>query len=156
MEEPVVALEWQGREFEFTPKSPTWYWSIGILSVGAAVAAFIVGNFLFSIILLLAGFTTALLGSRQPALHTFRITNRGIHVGEQLFKYDNIASFAIEEQEPKKLLFRLKQGIVATMTVPLAGADHRAVRTELKNRNVEEVDDLDSTVARLSDWMGIG
>lgn len=156
MEPPVVVLEWKGQEFEFNPKSPTWYWTIGILSVGSSIAAFIVQNFLFGIILLLAGATVSLLGSRRPALHHFKITNRGIHVGEQVFLYDNIKQFAIEETEPKKLLFELHQGLVKVMTIPLAGVDHRALRTEFKNRNIEEVEHLNTAVARLSDWMGIG
>lgn len=155
MEKPVVILTWQGQEGEFTPKSPNWYWTVGILSVGSAIAAFIVDNFLFGIILLLAGFTTALLGSRHPALHTFRMTDRGVHVGEQLFSYDNIMHFAIEEHEPKKLLFELKAGIVKVITIPLESTDHRAVRQEFKNRNIEEVEHLNTFSARLSDWMGL-
>ncbi len=156
MEPPIVAAEWKGQEFEFAPKSSTWYWTVGVLSVGSAIAALIAQNFLFAVILLLAGATVSLLGSRRPTMHLFRVTNRGIHVGEQLFLYANIIRFAIHEAEPKKLLFELKSGVVRVMTIPLAGADHRAVRTELKNRNIEEVESLDTFVARFSDWMGIG
>ncbi len=155
MEQPVVAVEWHGEESEFKPKSSSWYWTLGILSVGSAIAAFIIDNFLFGIILILAGFTTALVGSRHPAMHHFRLTNRGIHVGEQLFRWDNIMHFAIEEQEPKKLLFELKQGVVKVMTIPLANVDYRKVRMELKNRNLEEVEHLNTFAARLSDWMGL-
>lgn len=156
MEPPTVAVEWKGQEFEFSPKSPTWYWTIGIVSVGSAIAALIADNFLFAIILVLAGMTVSLLGSRRPAEHHFRITDRGIHVGDQLFRYDNIVHFAVEETEPKKLLFELRHGLVKVMTVPLANADHRAVRQELKNRNIEEIEHLNTFVARFSDWMGIG
>lgn len=160
MEEPLVAAEWKAKEFEFVPKTSTWYWSIGILSVGSAVAAFIVGNILFGIILLLAGGTVSLIGSRRPALHHFRITDRGIHVGDQIFKYDNISRFAMDdhlkEGVPEKLHFELKQGIVKVITIPLEGADFRKVRTELKNRNIEETEDLDTLTARVADWMGIG
>ncbi len=156
MEKPVVHLQWQGQEFEFTPKSSAWYWTLGILAVGSATAAVIVGNILFAIILILAGATTALLGSRRPATHVFRITDRGIHVGEQLFRYENISRFAIDEGEPKKFLFELKQGLVKVMTVPLDGVDHRALRMELKNHNIEETEHLHSFVSHLSDWMGLG
>lgn len=160
MEEPTVHVEWKAREFEFAPKTPTWYWTIGILSVGSAIAAFIVGNILFGIILILAGLTVSLLGSRRPALHHFRITNRGIHVGEQLFKYENILRFAMDDPKgggnPTELHFELKQGLVKVITIPLAGADFQRVRMELKNQNLDETEDLDTFVARFSDWMGIG
>lgn len=161
MEAPAVYVEWKGQEFEFVPKSETWYITIGILSVGSAAAAFIVGNILFGIILLLAGLTVSLLGSRRPTTHTFKVTNRGIHVGEQVFLFDSIGSFAIDDHTQQgtsatKLHFSLKQGLVRVMTVPLAGADFRAIRTALKNHDVDEVENLDSGVARLADWMGIG
>lgn len=156
MEPPTIAVEWKGQEFEFVPKSSTWYWTVGILSVGSAIAALIADNFLFAVILLLAGGTVSLLGSRRPAMHSFRISNRGIHVGEQVFPYDNISRFAIHEAEPKKLLFELKQAVVKVMTIPLDGVDHRAVRTELKNHGIDEAETLDTLTARFSDWMGIG
>ncbi len=160
MEEPVVYAEWKAREFEFTPKTPTWYWSIGILSVGSAIAAFIVGNILFGIILLLAGMTVSLLGSRHPAIHHFKVSNRGVHVSDQVFKYANITRFSMDDHlkdgVPEKLHFELKEGLVKVITIPLDGADFRAVRTGLKNHNIDETDHLDTLTARVSDWMGIG
>jgi hypothetical protein len=160
MEEPTILIDWKGQEFEFSPKSPTWYWTIGILSIGSATAAFIIGNILFGIILLLAGITVSLLGSRKPAMHHFKITNRGIYVGDQVFKYDTISRFAMDDHlgngVPEKLYFELKVGIVKVMTIPLAGVDYRKVRMELKNHNIEEAEHLDSFNARVSDWMGIG
>lgn len=160
MEAPAVYVEWKGQEFEFVPKSATWYWTIGILSFGCAAAAFIVGNFLFGIILLLAGGTISLLGSRRPMMHVFKISDRGIHVGDQLFRYENIQHFAIDDHHtsgaPTKLHFGLHQGIVKVMTIPLTGVDFRSVRSALKNHSIDEVETLDSAVARLSDWIGIG
>lgn len=160
MEAPQVYIEWKAEEFEFDPKSTTWYWTIGILSVGSAAAAFIIGNILFGIILILAGITVSLLGSRHPATHHFKITERGIHVGEQLFRYDNIEKFAIDDHHesgsPTKLHFSLHQGIVKVMTVPLVGVDFRTVRTSLKNHNIDESESLDSLNARVADWLGIG
>ncbi|MEN9390503.1 MAG: hypothetical protein RLZZ283_603 [Candidatus Parcubacteria bacterium] len=164
MEKPAVLLEWQGKEYEFVQKPDSWYYTVGIICVGGAIAAFIVGNILFGIVIILAGFTTALLASRKPAVHTFRITDRGIAVGDQLFRYDNIKSFAMDDNHeqgaqssnPDKLLFELKRGVVTIMTIPLASVDHRKVRTELKNHNVEEVEHLNSLTARVSDWIGVG
>mgnify|MGYP003393782802 CR=1 FL=1 len=164
MEKPLVLVEWQGREYEFVQKSDSWYYTVGIISIGGAVAACIAGNILFGIIIILAGFTTALLASRKPMTHTFRITDRGISVGDQLFRYDNIKSFAMDDKhepgsgsgDPDKLLFELKRGVVNIMTIPLGSVDHRKVRTELKNHNVEEVEHLNSLTARVADWIGVG
>ncbi len=160
MQAPTAYIEWSGQEFEFVSKSPVWYWSTGILSVGSAAAAFIVGNILFGIILLLAGITVSLFGSRRPALHTFKITERGIHVSEQLFAYENIANFAIDDHHesgaPTMLRFTLRKGLVDVMTVPIGNADFRTIRTALKNHNIDEVESLNSLTARVADWIGIG
>ncbi|MBU6310755.1 hypothetical protein KGO06_02355 [Patescibacteria group bacterium] len=160
MEQPVVYTSWQDTETEFVHKTSTWYWSIGILSIGSATAAFIIGNFLFGIILLLAGGTVTLAGSRRPALHLFKITDRGIHVGDQVFEFPAIANFAIDDHTtggtPTMLQFSLNKGLVKVVTVPLRRADFRAVRTALKNHNIEEVESLNSFSARLADWIGIG
>lgn len=150
-----MVVTWRGVESEFVPKSPSWYWTIGILSVGSAIAAFIASNFLFGIILLLSGFTVALLGSRHPAMHSFALTDRGVRVNDQTFAYENIIHFAIDEHEPKKLLFELKEGVLKVITIPLDGVDHRTVRTEFKNRNIEEVPHLNTVAARLADWLGL-
>lgn len=160
MEAPTVYVAWEGREFEFVPKSPVWYWSIGILSVGSAVAALIVGNILFAVILVLAGISVSLAGSRRPATHAFKITDRGVQIGDQVFEYNNITRFAMDDHEkdgvPDVLHFELKTGIVKVMTIPLTGADFRAVRTALKNKNLDEVETLNTVSARLADWIGIG
>jgi hypothetical protein len=160
MEAPTAYIEWKGQEFEFDPKSTTWYWCVGILSVGSATASFIVGNILFGIILLLAGITVSLLGSRRPVIHAFKITERGIHVGDQVFRYENIESFAIDDHHesgtPTTLHFSLRQGLVKVMTIPITGVDFRTIRTALKNHDIEEVANLDSLNARVADWLGIG
>lgn len=160
MEAPTVYVEWSGLEFEFVPKSSVWYASVGIVSVGSAIAAFIAGNVLFGIILLLAGGTVSLVGSRRPATHIFKITSRGIHVGEQVFAYTNIVNFAIDDHHrsgaPTTLRFTLRQGLVQVLSVPLGQVDFRTVRTALKNQNVEEVEHLDTFTARVTDWLGIG
>lgn len=160
MEQPVVYTSWQDTETEFVSKSLTWYWSVGILSVGSALAAFIVGNLLFGIILLLAGATIVLSGSRRPALHLFKISDRGIHVSDQLFEYTTIESFAIDDHvqtsTPTMLQFALNKGFVKVVTLPIRRADFRTIRTALKNHNVEEVESLNSFSARVADWIGIG
>ena len=130
-------------------------WYERYVAPGSLLAGFIADNFLFGIIIILAGAATALVGSRHPATHTFKISNRGIHIGDQIYQFENIVRFAIEEDHPRKLLFELKQGFVNIMTVPADAVDHQKIRTELKNKNIDEVEHLNSVSARLSDWMGL-
>ncbi len=155
MEQPRVILEWRAVESEYSPKSPNWYWTITIISVGSALAALLASNILAALIAVIGGFTVALLGSRRPAQHLFKISTRGIHVSNVLYSYSNIESFAIDDPDGSKLYFKLRVAYVNVITIPLSNVDHEAVRTALKDHSVAEVEHLNSFTATLTDWIGL-
>ncbi|MBI3573577.1 hypothetical protein HY090_00825, partial [Candidatus Kaiserbacteria bacterium] len=93
--ESRVIVSWQAKEYDFTPKERSWYWAVGIIAAGAAIAAGIVGDYLFSVIAVLAGFSVMLLGSKRPKRHTYSLTERGFMIGEKLIPYRDMERFAI-------------------------------------------------------------
>ena len=151
-DEPVIS--WKMHEYEFRPKTKNWYWVVGIVAGGISVAAFILGNILFGIIVLLAGFSVMLVGSRRPEEQTYSLTKRGVRVGNTLFLYEKIQRFSMVDDEPRSLSLEVLS-ILGTLTIPLGSADHRRVRTELKNRNIEEVESLDTFTNRVIDSIGL-
>ncbi len=153
MEERVYA-SWQAKEYDFQPKERPWYWAVGIVAGGIAVAAFILKDYLFSVIAILGGFTVMLLGSRKPHRHTYRLTERGFRIGERLIPYKSITRFAIRDEEPRELVIETTT-LMGTVTVPFGDGDHRAVAMELKNNNIEEVESLGSFVDHVASGMGL-
>lgn len=145
---------WQAQEFSYSEKDSTWYWTRGIIAAAAAVASVIFANYLFALICILAGFSVMLMGSRKPRRLTFSVNERDIVVGKEKVPYDQIRRFAIKEDEPRELTLEL-DNLVGVMHLPLADADHREIRRQLKNQNIDEVEDLDTFVTRFSRWMGL-
>lgn len=153
MEERVY-VSWQAKEYDFQPKERPWYWAVGIIAGAVAIAAFILGDYLFSLIAILGGFTVMLLGSKKPRRHTYRLTERGFKIGERLIPYKSMVRFAIREDEPRELVIE-STTLLGTFVVPLGDTDHRAIVMELKNNNVEEVESLGTFVDRVASGMGL-
>ena len=147
-------LSWQVRDERAYVKNSSWYWTIGIVGGGVAIASFIIGNLLFGILTVIAVFAIMLAGSRPGTTHTCSISETGVHVGGNFFPFSSIAQFAIREDEPKRLILKTS-GFMGTVSLSLEGVDFRAVRQELKNHNIEEVDTLESLGERLADMIGM-
>ncbi|MFA5877431.1 MAG: hypothetical protein WC880_03655 [Candidatus Paceibacterota bacterium] len=152
--ENKILVSWQAREYEFRPKERQWYWTVGIVAVGVAIASFILSDYLFSLIALIGGFTVMLIGSRKPPRHKYTLTERGFLVGTHLIPYDHMKRFSIQENEPRHLSIETKR-LTGTISAPLGDTDHRFIRTELKNRNIEEVEALDSFIDSVAGGMGL-
>lgn len=149
-----VILRWQAHEFEHSPKEKQWYWAVGIIAVGSAVAAFLLQNYLFGIIAIIGGFTVMLVGSTRPTQHTYTLTENGFMVGKDLIPYNKISRFAISEEEPRHLTIETMT-LVGVIKAPLENIDYRAIRTELKNFGINEEDKLDQFVEGFARRIGL-
>lgn len=152
MDESRIA-RWEAHEPGASDKDARWYWAVGIIAGGVAVASVIAGNYLFSVIAVVGGFATMLAGSRPGSHRTYGLSDRGLHIGHERIPYANIKSFAIHD-EPLRLVVATT-GLMGTISVPLGTADFRLIRTELKNRNIEEDEELDSLSEKIAKAIGI-
>jgi hypothetical protein len=148
-----VIVSWQAQEFEFQEKERSWYWAVAIIATGVAVSAFILANYLFSLIAVIAGFTVMLVGSKKPRERKYQVTERGFFIGTRLIPYRNIRRFAIHE-EPRELVLETNT-ISGTVSVPLGDVDYRAIQMEFRNQDIEEVDTLRSFADHVARGMGI-
>lgn len=147
-------LSWRGQEKEFRPKQPPWYWAVGIASVGIAISAISIGNYLFAGVAILGGFAMMVVGSGRPTRHVYKMTNHGIIVGPTLIPYEKISRFAVRESDPYILTIETST-LSGTLGIPLSGVDWRTVRTELKNRNIEESPALGSFIENFERAIGL-
>jgi hypothetical protein len=149
-----ILLSWKGQEGEYRPKQAPWYWAIGIAAGGIAVSAALVSNYLFALIALLGGFAIMVVGSRRPLQHVYKLTDRGVMIGVMLIPYEKITRFAIRETEPQMLVIETTS-ITGTTSIPLLGVDWRTVRTEFKNRNIEEAESLGTFIEAVERALGL-
>ena len=145
---------WQAEEIGSSRKTKNWYITLGVVALGGAVASFIVGNILFSFLIVLGAFALALAGSRPSILHTYGLSDTGIHIDRHIIPWDKVEHFSLKEGDPYVLVMETKTIFGATK-IPLYDIDYRAVRTEFKNNNVDEVDHLETLIENITNALGL-
>ena len=137
-------MEWEAREYEYQPKSPDWYWAVGIIGFGFFFVALALKNFLFAILVVLGTFTLAMYGARRPKTARIAITARGIQVAKTLYPYDHLSYFWVNYDPPhvRELYLVSKKFFVPHISIPLGGADPNEIREHLlkflEEKEIEE------------------
>ena len=134
----MESISWSAKEYAPREKSADWYWVLGILSVSAAAASFLLGNPLFSVVLLLAGFTIGLASRMEPPTHTFTLTDEGLVIDEKLLPYEALVSFTaleyLDADLAPVLILKTRRILSPTLAVPLSGAPVDAVLSVFEAR----------------------
>lgn len=129
---PSTPLHWSAYEHEHIERHSDWFWALGVIAVCAALASILFGNFLFALIIVLAATVIGLIARTPPELHEFEISDRGIRIGDQLHRYDEVISFWVEtETEEPLLLVDTVKFMYPNLILPLHGVDPTEVRTML-------------------------
>jgi len=110
---------WEGQEYEFAAKTADWFWILGTIAVLAAIIAFILGDYLFGLIIIIASYILGTQAKRPPRLTTYGLTRHGIKVGETLFRYNSIKSFWLNRQK-NTLIIESGRWIKPHVHIPLA------------------------------------
>ncbi len=100
MNQQVRSVYWEAPEHNHIEKTSDWFWIVGIIAVAGAVASILLGNALFGIVIILASVTMMVYGNREPRVFVFEISNRGVRVENDLYRYDNLESFCLDEDAP--------------------------------------------------------
>ena len=134
------AISWKAEEYPYYRKTTDWYWAIGIITAGLFAGAVILGNILFSALILLSGFSIALYGARRPHTVPFSVSSEGIRIADRLYPYESITSFWIFYDPPqvKELRIESQKLMMPHITIPLGDTDPVKVRTYLQQFLSEE------------------
>ena len=123
---PVIA-EWEGEEYEHDPKSADWYWALGIVAVAGTLAAALLGNILFAILIAIAATAIALHAAKKPPLHRFRLIDAGLLIGDDFHPFERMISFSvledIEGELPPILSIKTRSWHSPHLRIPLEGID---------------------------------
>lgn len=128
------SLEWKALEFTPRDRSREWFWGIGIVGGGISIFSLIIGNFLFSLLVILAIFLLFLYEIRGPREYEFGITPRGVRTQNRLFEFAHLDSFWIFEHEngEKELSILSQKTFVPNLKIPLGAMEAKTVRSVLK------------------------
>lgn len=153
----TVLLEWEGREYDHTPKSADWYWVLGIIAASAAIASVLFGNYLFAFLILVAAATIALHAAKQPPLHRFKLVEKGLLIGEELHPFERMISFSvledIEGELPPLLSIKNETWASPHLVIPLADVDADAVYAYFLH-HVDEDEHKHSFSDLVAAWLG--
>jgi hypothetical protein len=154
----AAIFEWEGREYEYSPKSADWYWALGIIAAALTLAAILFGQVLLAILILAAATAIGLHAAKEPPVHTFRLLDDGLAIGSDLYPFGRMRSFSmlehIEGAEPPLLSIKTENWFTPHLVIPLtAELDADALYAYLLER-VEEAEHPHSIVDLVAAWMG--
>ena len=137
-------IKWSAPEYEFHEKTMEWYWALGIITAALVLAAVILRNFLFAVLVVLAGFSVGLYGTRRPRTILHEINSGGVSLGNKNLNYEHIGHFWINYNPPakKELIFESKKTFSTHTVLLLGNADPEQIRRYLlqylKEKKIEE------------------
>lgn len=147
-----IIFQWEAKEFEKTPKTKEWFLAGAIVGAALITVAIIQRNFLFGIVVVLAGFLVYIYSLKEPRKISFSISNRGVIIGKRLYEYDGLKSFWIFYEPPriKELGIESKKHFMPRISLPLDEADPVKLRGALIQflPEVKHEEDLSDMIAR--------
>ncbi len=149
-------IEWRAHEYVHVEKTPDWYWALGLIGVAAAIAAIVMGDVLFAILILLAAFVLAIYANRQPNVVRFAVTQRGVRIDDELYPYNTLDSFAIDEVSPNhtpKLILKPKRIFASLIIIPVEEVDPDDVHDFISDFLLEE-EHVEPLSHHVMQWLG--
>jgi uncharacterized membrane protein len=141
-------LSWQVDEYQRVERSARWYLIAGIVAVALIVYAVATANFLFAVIILMAGVVMLATSFAPPRRIDLVITDAGVAIGERFYPYKKIRDFSLAYQPPevKILYLDFTSPLDPLMSIPLEEMDPNDVRDALLPYCQENVDRTEETL----------
>jgi hypothetical protein len=138
--DPSILFKWSALEYPFKPKTNDWFWTLGVITLALAVASYFLGNFFFGVIVVVGGFSLAMMGARKPNTVDFKITEKGVRFNSSIHPYSEITSFCINEDmhDQPRLFLKLKSGLSPYAIILINKSDTKKIEEALKIHSTEE------------------
>ena len=121
MAEMLQGVTWEAPEHHHIEKGHDWFWALGLLAVAGATAAFIFGNVLFGLVILLGAITMVVFALQDPRVIPFAVLTRGIRIGNELYPYTTLESFYLDEEHYRgpHLFIKSKKLFMPLLILPI-------------------------------------
>lgn len=120
--EETKELYWKAAEFHHHSRGPLWYFLVVFIAVLLSATAFLKGNFFFGVFIVLAMIVMFSLGRKRPRVIDFRINNKGVAIGDEIFyPYDELEGFSLLEHHHKlnEIILHRKTSLAPIVRVPI-------------------------------------
>ena len=141
---------WQDFEFEHSHKTPDWFWSIWIITIGVMIFLLIKGNVILPLPIFMSAFTISIQATNKPKIITFEINETGIITGQAKYPYKNLDSFWITKDEKPRLIIKIKNSFMTHAVISLKNTNKEAVESFLLNhlKKEEQKEPLSHKIAK--------
>lgn len=150
-------LEWEGKEYDHSPKSDDWYWALGIIAVAGTIATILFGSYLLAVLIVIAAASLALHAAKQPPLHRFQLVEQGLFIGDELHPFTRMISFSVLEDIegilPPMISIKTESWLSPHLIIPLAGVDVDVVYTYFLH-HVDEDEHHHTFSDLVAAWLG--
>ena len=127
-----ILLSWTAPEFTRHEKSPAWFITLGVIIGLFFIAALLMQNYFFALLVLLAGGLIYIHALKHPRTLTFSLTEEGFKVGDRLFPLQELKSFWVfEDQEILILSIETTKALYPQLHIPLGNQKPEAIRQEI-------------------------
>ncbi len=127
-------ISWEAPEHYHSEKNNDWYWAVGIITITASVLAFMFGNVIFGILIIVGVFSLVVHAARKPHFIHIEINDRGIVIDNILYPFLTLESFWIDAHEqPSKILIKSTKTFMPYISVNIEEVDPEKVREILLN-----------------------
>jgi hypothetical protein len=152
-----TTLRWSAYEHEHIERGSDWYWALGVIAISVAITSLLLGDLLFSVVILLGAIVLAMLSRTPPDIAHFEISDRGVRVGGRLHRFDEVISFWVDEEHHKGrplLLLDTVKFMSPNLIIPIEHIDPKLVRAYLKER-CEEVPMKEPLAHKIFDYLNL-
>lgn len=154
MPSPAI-ISWNAPSHLHTEKRPDWYWSVGIVSLALAGAAFIFGDFITGIFVIVAATALVLHASKPPSEVPCEINDRGVVFGDTLYPFTDLDSFFVPHDEtPPRLILKSRKLFMPYIVIYVEEIDPEDVRSVLL-RYIAETEHREPMLKKLLEWLGL-
>jgi hypothetical protein len=132
-------LSWTGYEHEHVERGTDWFWALGVVAVCIAVVAVIMNDVLFALLIIIAATVIGMLAKVPPELTEFEVSDRGVRIGPDMHRFNEILAFWVEDEEDTRplLLVDTKKFMSPNLVIPLDGVDPAHVRDIMRKHSKE-------------------
>lgn len=152
----AVVFEWHGRHYETGEKGADWYWALGILAIAGMVAAILFSNILLALVIAAGAVTVILQALKRPRIHRFAVTEEGLQIDENMYRYDSMLDFSVLEYIdptlPPSLSIKTRHLLAPHLLVPIIGPDPVEVYEYISD-HLPEGNHHESVVDRIVEFM---
>ena len=154
--EDPEAINWRAAEYQYVQKDVGWYLLVGLVALVLIILSLLWGNFFFAVFILIAAATIMFFAKRRPRVFNFKITDKGVAIGENIFyDYEHLDGFAVRERPEKldEIILKRKSVLNPYVKVPidsvLAGKAKNVLAGKLPAVEYEE-----SLIEIVAEWFG--